>query len=798
MKTNNQSMRVSLLTLAVQGALFAMFAMPAQAEEDEVAALKRPVSSVEIGVRDVSQKSAKFGEYSGLNKSGTDVIGNFNIKGGDAYSPFGGDGTMRWGIYGSDLGSTSRALGGSVGNQGKWNLGFGYDELKHNISDTYQTPYVGAMGGNSFVLPAAFTPVANTLTGLTPAHLAAFHNVDISSTRKNANVSGALVLDDAWSVKVDYNQLSQSGAKLIGFGAMASAKVLAAGVAAEGVSMLPTPTNYKTDSVNVALNWLGEKSHMTGSYYGSFFRDANNGVNFQTAIGTGSAIQTMSTAPSNDFHQLNLSGGHALSATTKLTGGLSYAKNTQNTPYASDAFSMVTASPPVASLNGDVRTTHADLKLVDQTTKALTLSGSVKFDERNNKTTSNFYYMYALDGAANHRGNFANAPVSNRKTQFELAGDYRLDSNQSFNLAYNRENIKRWCDQYAIGGLGANLGATGGLNQYAAGTNCVVAIASKEDKLSTSYKLKASDTLNMNVGYAYSQRKTDSDPNAVTPRIGLNGNLIPNPAAAPTNIQGLNAGDFRGFYPFFNASRKQQMLKAGVNWQTTESLAIGLGGKFTDDKYDSLYGVKKGNSWSANLDANYSYSEQGTFSLYLTQEHKQRDMTDLQKSPAIVATATNGATATALSVPPGSTWSDTQKDDDTTVGLGIKQNGLMNAKLELAGDLSYTMGKTVYTTVLNYAGLTTGGLTCSAPTVSNCGTLPAVKNDVIQLKLTGKYKLAKDSLVMIGYLFQQMKSTDYYYNGLQTGFSPAAMLPTNQQSPNYKVHVVTVTYSYLF
>ncbi len=785
MKTNQENMRVSLLALAVQGALLAMFAMPvhaADAADDEVAALKRPVNSIEVGVTNVSQKSAKFGEYNGLNKSGATMIGNFSLKGGDAYNPFGESGTMRWGMYGTDLGTTSRALGGSVGSQGKWDLSIGYDELRHNISDTYQTPYVGAMGGNAFVLPAGFGVAANTNL-MTAIQKAALHTVDISSTRKNTNVGAGVVLNDEWSVKFDFNQLVQSGAKLMSFGSMAGG-----GSTAEYVSVLANPTSYKTDSVNLALKWLGENAHATGSYYGSFFRDANNGVNFQTFAGV-SSLQTQSTMPSNDYHQLNLNGGYTLTSTTQLTGGLSYARNTQNAPYTTDLFSMVTPSP-VASLNGDVRTTHADLKLVDQTTKALTLSASVKFDERNNKTASNFYNMNALDGAVNHQGIFANAPVSNSKTQFELAGDYRIDKDQLLNLAYNREDVKRWCNQYAVS-VGVAKGASG---YYPAGTNCVVAIASKDDKLSAAYKLKASDAVNLNVAYAYSQRKTTSDPNAITVRLGTNGNVL---NAAGTGfvaplIMGINAGDFRGFYPFFNASRKQQMLKGGVNWQANEKLALGLGGKVTDDKYDSLYGVKNGNSWSVNLDADYSYSENGSFSFFLTQEHKQRDMTDLQNIAAITPTATR------LNVPANSTWSDRQTDVDTTIGLGAKQNGLMDSKLDLSGDLSYSTGKTGYTTTLNYVGLTSGGLTCSAPNIASCGGLPNIKNDVIQLKLTGKYKVGNSSEIMLGYLYQQMRSTDYYYNGLQSGFTPNQVMPTNQQSPNYKVNVVTASYSYLF
>jgi hypothetical protein len=266
----------------------------------------------------------------------------------------------------------------------------------------------------------------------------------------------------------------------------------------------------------------------------------------------------------------------------------------------------------------------------------------------------------------------------------------------------------------------------------------------------------------------------------------------------------MNAGDFRGFYPFFDASRKQQMLKGGVNWQTNEKLALGLSAKVTDDKYDSQYGVKAGNSWSLNADADYSYSENGSFSFYLTQEHKQRDMTDLQKSPTIQVSnaglaTQNGASATAVGVPPGATWSDKQKDDDTTIGLGVKQNGLMGGKFDLTSDLSYTMGRTGYSTVFNYATTTSvGGLTCASIYILSCGNLPTIKNDVIQLKLTGKYKVSKSSEIKVGYLYQQMRSTDYYYNGLQTGFTSNTMLPTNQQAPNYRVNVIAASYSYLF
>ena len=72
MKTNKELFTVSKLTLAVQGALLVMLAMPlaTYAEEDDVAALVQPTNSLEVGVGNTSTDSAKYGEYNGLDKKG--------------------------------------------------------------------------------------------------------------------------------------------------------------------------------------------------------------------------------------------------------------------------------------------------------------------------------------------------------------------------------------------------------------------------------------------------------------------------------------------------------------------------------------------------------------------------------------------------------------------------------------------------------------------------------------------------------------------------------------------------------
>lgn len=787
MKNRNEEMRISVLGLAVQGALAVMFALPvaghaADAAQTEAGVDRRPTNFIEIGAENVSTSSQKFGEYNGLNKSGGDLIGNFSVSGGDSYS--GGDGTLRWNLNGHDLGTTSREVGATVGNQGRWSIGVNYDELRHNTAAGYQTPYQGSVGGNNFNLPADFsgTNATNTQT-LSNAQKGDFQTMDIGSTRKNSSFNVGYNIDRQWDVKFEYNQLQQTGAKLMAFAADKFSGV--GGATAESISILPNPTNYKTDTFNLALNWVGEKGHMTGSYYGSFFRDGYDRVTWQTYQGA-NAINTMTTMPGNDFNQLNLAGGYAFTSKTKLAGELSYGRNTQNDAFVdSKQMAAGLGHLPVASLGGEVINTHGDLKLTDQTIKNLDLSASIKYDKRDNRTQS---YAYDFFSFSSNEAKYPNTPLSIKKTQFELAGDYRLDKAQHIRMAYNHDDTSRWCNNFAV--IASSIINTN-LNSYPSGTNCVVDTGTKEDKVGAGYRVKLSDDLNLNAGYSYGKRKSDFDLNAITAMIGVNGN-DPTLAAA-LKIRGLNAGDYPGFHPYFDEDRKQQMFKAGANWQANDRLTLGINGKYTDDKYDTTYGWKDGNTWSLNLDASYSYSDKGLVSTYVTQQHRERNRTDLRTATTTTASSTN-----SINIPAYATDNGMLKDDDLTIGLTLKQGGLMSGKLELSGDLSYSMAKTGYSTTLNWNGVTLGGQTCSDPSILSCGALPDIKNTTTRLKLSGNYQVDKSAKVVVTYLYSHLASTDYYYNALQYGYTPTTLLPTNQTTGSYNVNVVAISYQYNF
>lgn len=801
MKNRNEKMKVSVLTVAVQAALASMFVMPlcAQAADDTMDTTT-PTNSVEIGVGNVSEKSVKFGEYNGLNDSGATGVLNFDIKGGAGYGST-SDAT-RWSINGSDLGTTSRALNGSVSQQGRWNFNLGYDELRHNISDTYRTPQEGSMGGNSFTVPATFGAVrGDRAPNVQPLpeyqnQLDAMHVEEVSTTRKNTSFGAGYQFNRQLSLQFDFNRLDQSGAKLLGTGANGGVAMPAGFTGnwrAEGNNIVMNPTNYQTDTFNLALNWMGDKGHLSAAYYMSLFKDGYDSLSFvnmvsdptnNTSVGDaqdcsfGGACSyqrtVMSTAPTNSLHQFNLTGGYAIAPTTKLTGGFSYGRNTQNNSYLAGQPEIMVA--PRASLDGLVVTTHADLKLTHQASKDLTLSAGLKYNERDNQSPSDLYTYHAINSVAATNLGYAafNAPYSNRRTQADVAADYKMGKGRLLRVSLEHDAITRWCGSYRTDTT----------------ANCLVNPGNTEDTLGLTYRAKASDSVGFNVGYNYGKRSADEDFNAVTPLAGG--------TTAAGIAMDVNAQNYPGYVAYPYAARTRQLLKAGVNWSANDKLDFGLSGRYVDDNYDAVLGVQDGKTVGINLDATYAYSDKSSVSFYVSRQNSDRNLragaAPIAGSGAVGA---NIGSSYAALIAPTNIWTNQLEEDSSSIGISTKHTGLMGGKLELIGDLSYGLDTSKYATqVPNYFNAT--GLLCSSPSVGQCGTTPDIKTEFFTLKFTGNYQLNKNAKLGLGYMYQKLNSSDYYYSGLQNYTTPNRVLPTNEQAPNYSVSAVWVSYIYSF
>jgi hypothetical protein len=143
-------------------------------------------------------------------------------------------------------------------------------------------------------------------------------------------------------------------------------------------------------------------------------------------------------------------------------------------------------------------------------------------------------------------------------------------------------------------------------------------------------------------------------------------------------------------------------------------------------------------------------------------------------------------------------WSTDMHDRVDTLGFSLQRKNLMASKLNLGGDLVYSRARTMVN--VNGGSYVTGvGATAAAGPVYfiPAGNMPTVETNTVELRLNGKYKIDKSSSVQLAYSFLHMSSTDYAYDGMQTG-TVTIVMPTLEKAPSYNVHAIGASYIYSF
>ena len=508
-----------------------------------------PTSTVEAGAAGISDGSYKAGEYNGLQKKGGVAIGNFDLRGGGAYDS---DSAMRWRLKGIDLGLETRSLTAEVGVQGVFRINVGYDELRRNRSDSYQTPYSGA-GTNVLTLPAGWqvptvagstgtNSVVNVLSArgflkpigdaqyidirtasptfggiLKPtaaqiaavdaasnADVPAFQNYNISTKRTRYDLAVDYSFNPKWGVGGDFRPEHKDGLKLMGS--------VSRNTGGDISTVLPDVIDQNHNQVDLRLNYRGAKGFAQASYYGSIF---DNNVPFMSwqnwatgPTGTGTinpgtgVVNTMSSAPSNRYNQISGTAGFTAKNNTKLVANGSYSRNTQNDLFLTDA---TTALVPVSSLNGLVVSSAFDAKLTSKPTKKLNLLAAYKYNNRDNRTPINiFQYGDAGElpvananfpagpnnpyGAVLAQNANANRAYSRQLNQINADADYNVATKQWIKGAYEYQRNNREC--------------------FSSWISCADAAITNENTLRAEWRASPSDDLTARIRYAYSIRRT--------------------------------------------------------------------------------------------------------------------------------------------------------------------------------------------------------------------------------------------------------------------------------------------------
>ncbi|MBS4096375.1 MAG: MtrB/PioB family decaheme-associated outer membrane protein [Sulfuricella sp.] len=789
MNKHQSSMKVRASVVAVHGAIIAMtvaqFAYAAAGPDladPHVKELIEPVNTVEIGVGNVGSGSYKAGEYNGLEKKGAYAIGNIEMHGGGAIDS---EDAMHWRATATDLGLETRNVTVEGGQQGKFRINFGYDELLRNRSDSYMSPYQG-LGTNKLTLPSTWlvptvlqnSPTAANARGLSPevtsanalvsgkivtptaaqsASMAAIQKADLPSFQnfnlytKRAKYDGGIdyLIDSQWNFKASFSHENKDGYKPMG--------TVSRNTGGDISMVIPDLIDQSHDQYNMSMNYTGENKFLQAAYYGSVFKNNVSSMAWQNWATSGFTTNTMSSAPSNEFHQLSLTGGYNFSKTTKLVMNGAYSRNTQNDSFITSG-SELGSGVPANSLNGLVITKAFNMKLTTKPIKDLNITANYKFDDRDNRTSVNNYAYYEAGESKSGTSVFssaplgwtptgglgsganinANRPYSKKINQFNLDGDYQVMKGQAIKVGYDFQKIDRYCNGSWI--------------------DCADANTTKENTLRAEWRAHVVEDVSGKIGYAYSQRKVDNyNENAFLALVPMANQTPTGAPAGSTAYNTMMAAGLTGYGPlsglapaapagsalayfFANnnalgnalyangnriselpgmrrynmADRNRDKVRTSVNWQANEQLSVQGGLDFNLDDYaNSVYGLKEAKSWAFNLDGTYAATENLSFSMFYSYEDQRSLSAGNTYTANSAATNVNGFTAIAgggcyTSVASRNAsnkydaanggmqcldWSSNAKDKVDTLGFSVKQKNLMGGRLDIVGDVVFTRAR---------------------------------------------------------------------------------------------------------
>jgi MtrB/PioB family decaheme-associated outer membrane protein len=575
MKTKHEKWVIRASVTGVRAALLALAVTPAASyaaeADDAVRQLTRPTNVIEAGAGYVSQDSFKFGEYNGLFDRGLFGIFNLGLFGGGAWDS--GDPT-RWSIVGTDLGLETRDIRAEYGQQGRFRFDIGYDELRRQRSDSFQTPYLGA-GSDTLTLPPTWRkPIVpqvsgtainfralSPITGLAPSNVAgvvtpptaaqqatvngiiaadvpAFQDVDLSTKRKAIDGGFSYNIDRNWEFRVSAKHEKKEGLKPLG---AVTSQI------SEYAAILPDPIDQTTDQYNVSLSYTADKAFFQVAYYGSVFRNDIQSVTWADANDP-TKTATMASAPDNAFHQILLTGGYNFTPTTKLVLNASYGRNTQDEQFVTlGQNNQLPLGVPRSSLDGLVVTKAFNARLTSKPLKGLNVVAAYKYDDRDNKTPINTYFFQdanearaaaasafnaALGLPANTLGSniniYANRPYSKRVNQFDLDADYAVARGHALRAGYEYQQIDRDCTGSWI--------------------NCADAPRTRENTVKAEWRTNVIENVTGRLAYAYSARRVDYDENAFLALVPM-ANVVPAGGATISAYQYLQQTGLTGFGP---------------------------------------------------------------------------------------------------------------------------------------------------------------------------------------------------------------------------------------------------------
>ena len=734
------ALRPTALAIALLAAFGAAQAQTGEAKPAEAPAGEAKTTALEasatVGAAWVSGNSADrafFGQYNGLRDQDVYGLFGFDYLRTDAAT---GSSVS---LIGTDLGLQTRELLFQWQRQGDWRFKADYGELVRREPYTINTGLVG--GGTT-------TPQVVYLNGGTGTG----SDLELKTKRQGFGLGFGKWFGPALELQASVKSENKDGSRIFGIG-MACPAPIAPGCApttgintGSAVLLLPEPINSNHSQVDLRLNYGGEKLRLSGGYYGSFYNNSNGTLNPNVPGTLNNPLGA--PLPLSSGLQAILNNPVALPPDNQahsfdLTGNYAFTPGTRanfKLAYSlakqdQDFAGAGLAGAPagVANLDGQYETTLAQVGLVSRPLAGLTLIAEGRYEDRDDDTP---IALYNIQG----RSTYTNRAYSLQRVRGKLQANYQFTSTVQGTAAVDYESIDR--------GVFTPSSAVAGVS------------ALREDTDETRYRLelrrRMSETFSGEIRYSRADRDGS---NWLRPNSGLGVTEITDPATGfpPTAIYSPTLAD-----------RKRDELKVSGTWQPTEALLVQFSAAGGKDDYSapSVYAVRDSKMDLYSVDINYALSQSWNVNGFASYGHQKLN----QARPAGSILAFDNT--------------------NTTVGLGT--SGRIGEAIEVGGSLAFIDDKNVYAQSLD-ALVTPSNEALLAAT----GGLPEVKFQQAELRLFGKYALAKNSTLRVDAIYQRTKYNDwgYGYAGVPYVFGDNT---TVSMQPEQNVGYVGVSYAYFW
>lgn len=783
MKSTHQPLSVSKTLLAL--ALLAAFA-PAYADDEEVAQLIRPTSSITVGIGALSGDEAErtiFGQYNGLRPHKTTLQLDMEINRRD-------EATGTWlRLSGNNLGLDSRDLSISYEKQGAWKIGGDYSELVRHELRTINSGLLGAGTETPTVVRLA-TPGSG-------------QNFDLQFKRVGMGLTGEMWFGKSLQMELAFKNEDKTGARTFGTGYACAAYVCSNAQNATAKNqtwallMLPEPVDSTTRQIEAKLNYHNQNLTVSAGYYGSFFTNGvgsiratvpnslNNpvgdvwtlspAVSSTVIAGGGTSLQNVlqlpvSLQPDNQAHQFYVSGSFRFSPSTNSTFKVARTRATQDEDFA--AMGLTNAPVGVTNLGGVVDTTLVQLGVTARPMPKLSLLANVRYEKKDDKTPHEHYNIEggakvpATTPASYVNRFWENYHVDSTKLVGKLEASYQLPAGIRATLGLDHSTYDRpvpiSITEEELAGLGA------------------VRAKNEENGYRLELRRAMSETLSGSLSYTNSKRTGGDWTSLNTSAAFAAAGLGYGKTGSASQFLALNAGNA---FPMNMSDVDREKVRLSASWMPTEQVEVQFNAEDGKDTNANPFNeIALGKGWRSG--SNQIYSIDASFAV-----------TDSWK---INGYASQGKQNLKVNHSTGYMADLTTRSD--SFGLGV--TATPTSKLEMGVRLAYLKDNTVYG--LAASPTVTGTLpniTQVAPSAANQAQvaigLPDVRYETTSVNLFGTYALRKNADIRFNLIHQRSKFNEWSWsnNGRSFVYSDNTTLAMN---PDQTVTFLGLAYVYKF